>query len=461
MRERRKTLATIGLAQVRVEEQRRELSSIDARVDELLQEVTSDLDDEDLLREIRSAGTALLRERRELLNQSASSYQTYIRVLGELDSAQTALIETANQYRDFLDENLLWIPNTRPITGATIRDLPAAAAWLFSPAAWMATAAAFFDAIDERRAEAFLALVLLLVSVVMQPTLKRRFQILSSRVGRLSTDSIFVTLRSLAIAAIQALPVPLALAIVGLALPRSPSPTAFTQSASAAFLTAAPFLYNLLLFRVLSARKGVLNRHFNWREENLAMIRRQLDRLILIGVPIVLITVMLFTSEVREYRDSLGRVAFIALMLLFCAAAWPLGHPRKSVGANYYDRHAGSWLSRLKWLWFALDVGLPASLALLATIGFMYTAAVLTGKLVDTFWLVLGLTLASLVIRRWLALSRRGRFDDVARIPLDEDDEPGGDDADAIADENERLKPLPRWLSAFAPRNRPWYQPGL
>jgi potassium efflux system protein len=46
-------------------------------------------------------------------------------------------------------------------------------------------------------------------------------------------------------------------------------------------------------------------------------------------------------------------------------------------------------------------------LALAALIGYLYTAAALTGHLIDTFWLVLAIIVVNLVITRWLALTKR------------------------------------------------------
>jgi len=42
-----------------------------------------------------------------------------------------------------------------------------------------------------------------------------------------------------------------------------------------------------------------------------------------------------------------------------------------------------------------------------AMIGYLYTAGILTGRLIDTFWLVLGILIVNLVVTRWLVLTKR------------------------------------------------------
>jgi len=87
VRARSNELAAIGLAQVQIQEQRRELTPLDSRVQELMDEVEEDITDEDELAIIRSEIRLLLRDRRALLLQADNDYRSYLRVLGDLDVA--------------------------------------------------------------------------------------------------------------------------------------------------------------------------------------------------------------------------------------------------------------------------------------------------------------------------------------------------------------------------------------
>jgi len=94
-------------------------------------------------------------------------------------------------------------------------------------------------------------------------------------------------------------------------------------------------------------------------------------------------------------------------MVVLTLSFRPLAHPESGVAASYYQRHADNWVSKLRWLWYILAVGIPVSLVALSMLGFLYTSLILTSLIVDTIWLGLVLIVINLVVLRWLALTRR------------------------------------------------------
>ena len=407
VRERRRTLADIGLAQVRIEEQRRELTPLVERVEQVMAEVRDDVTDEEQIAEVRDEVELLLRNRRDLLAQVAGTYTTYIRALGDLDVAQRRLLDAAEEYKQFLDQNLLWIPSASPFWLKDVGNLGSAIAWALSPVSWSRTVSSLADAGRYSPLPlAGAALLLALVFYARRP-LGARFKALNEKTGRPSTDHIGLTLGALAISAARVLPLPLLLAIVGWALTRNPHHTDFTAAVAASLHVVAPFLYNTLLFRILCARNGVMQVHFGWSAERLPVIRKQLDRLTVIGIPVIFVAVLLYGAPTPAYRESLGRLAFVVLTIMFSGVGHALLHPRTGVAAPYYTANAPTWVSRFRWIWYALGAGSPLLLGLASLIGYMYTAATLTGHLIDTFWLILVLIVVNLVVTRWLALTKR------------------------------------------------------
>ena len=407
LRERRRTLANIGLAQVRIEEQRRELTPLDERVELAMSSVRDDMTDEEEIADIREEVELLLKNRRDLLGQVAGTYTSYIRALGDLDVAQRRLLDAAEEYKQFLDQNLLWIPSASPFWIQHVRDLGPAVAWALSPNAWSRTVGSVVEALRYDPLPFAAALLLLGLVFYSRRPLGNRFRSLNKQVGRPATDHIGLTLIALLISAARALPLPLLLAVLGWALTRSPYHSDFTAAVATSLHVVAPFLYNTLLFRILCAKDGVMQVHFGWSTERLPVIRKQLDRLTVVGIPLIFVAVLVSSSPVPAHRESLGRLAFIILMLIFSGLAHALLHPRKAVAAAYYSAHDSNWISRFRWLWYALGAGGPLLLALASVLGFLYTAATLTGYLVDTFWLVLVIIVVNLVVKRWLALTKQ------------------------------------------------------
>ena len=407
VRERSKTLANIGLAQVQIEEQSAELTPIDDRLDELMAEVATDIIDPQELDAVEDEVELLLQDRRDLLAQSSSMYTSYLQALSDLDIAQRRLLETAAEYQAFLDQNLMWIPSAGVIRGTTFVRAIDALNWILSPQNWSDLSIATFDGFRENWLPSLLAALLLGLVLTFRRVLRPRFSAINGRVGRLSTDHIGLTLGALGITVLRILPLPLTFAIFGAALLNSPSGTEFTTAVGRALLMISPFLSNTLLFRALCSREGVARIHFGWRDETLTVIRRQLDRLTAVGVPLVFVVALLYLGPAAAHRESLGRLAFIALMLVFTSVIRPLVHPVKGVAAGYFAAHAGSWTSRFKWALYAFAAGGPLLLAFATIIGYLYTAAILTGRLIDSFWLLLAISLINLVVLRWLSLTRR------------------------------------------------------
>jgi len=407
VRSRHSALAEIGLAQVRIQEQLRELTALDARVEVAMDEVAADVQEEEDLAAIRAEIRELLRDRKSLLSQADNTYNSYLQALGDLDVSQRRLLDLATEYEEFLAQNLIWTPSA-PIFGTGAwQDVGPALAWAFSPLKWLSMSTALFESLRAQLAAAIFALLVLAALLASRRPLVKQFKSMSSRVGRLSTDHIGLTLASLAVTAVMALPLPLLLFSIGWFLRNGVQQSDFITAVAAAVYAVAPFLFNVLLFRGLCVRGGVANVHFGREEDSLALVRRQLDRLATIGAPLVFVTVLLYQSEVAADRATLGRLFYIALMVVLSMVLYPLVHPERGVAATYYQRNPDKWVTRLKWLWYSVSVAGPLTLALVAILGYLHTAGVITGLLIDTMWLALAVMVINMVVLRWLALARR------------------------------------------------------
>jgi potassium efflux system protein len=392
---------------MRIQEQRRELRSLDARVEIVMTEVAGEMTDEDELAQMRSEVRLLLRDRRDLLMQAESTYSSYLQVLADLDVAQRRLLEIAGEYREFVGQNLLWIPSAPIVlTGDWQMTWPAFLTAL-PPNSWLETASDLTESISEHPVEAVFAMLLLAALLLSRKPLADRNKAINSRIGRLSSDHIGLTLAALGIAALRAAPLSVLFALTGWFLSGAAQLYPFSTIVTVSLFAVAPFLYNVLLFRVLSAEDGVLHVHFGWRQENLVIIRRQFDRLAAIGAPLVFATVLFYASEVAAVRATIGRLVFVALMIVLSLIIRPLAHPVTGVAASYYNEQKNGWMSKLRWFWYGLAVGGPLLLAILSLIGYLYTSLILTSLLVDTIWLALALIVVNLIVLRWIALMHR------------------------------------------------------
>jgi potassium efflux system protein len=69
----------------------------------------------------------------------------------------------------------------------------------------------------------------------------------------------------------------------------------------------------------------------------------------------------------------------------------------------------------MRYLWYPLAVGMPLLLALLAALGYFYSAGELAKRMVNTLWLVMGAVVVQSLVVRWLTVTRRRVALDLAR----------------------------------------------
>ena len=408
VREQRQTLTDIGLAQVRIIERQRALRAPDERIEALLDELRNDGIVETEIAASRDTVESLIQSRRDILSQMSSTYTTYLRALGDLDSAQRNLLEAADNYKNFLDKYLLWIPNADVVGLKTLKDLVPSIAWVVSPSLWLEAVNTLPTAVQRYAVQTIVSLLLIFAIILSRPWLKRQARTISTQVGHLSTDKIGLTLKALAIAFVVAVPIPFFLWLVGWELQGASEGNAFPVAVSAALLSIAPFMYNVRVLRLLSVKDGVFSKHFGWDDDMLAIIRRQLDVLMVIAVPVAFVTVLAYQAPTGEVRDSFGRLGFVALMSVFAYVLQSISHPLNGVMKDHYEAQPDQFASRLRWVWHVLAFGTPLLLAFLALAGFLYTSGtLLTGRLIETIWLLLAVLVANQVVLRWLALARR------------------------------------------------------
>ena len=107
----------------------------------------------------------------------------------------------------------------------------------------------------------------------------------------------------------------------------------------------------------------------------------------------------------EHYEASLGRFSFIILILLLTVLFARVFDLRKGIAAAKLRQSPGSWLSRLRYLWFGAAVCVPLLFAGLAFNGYFYTALMLLRRMGFSIWVVFIAVVLNDVVLRWLLLA--------------------------------------------------------
>ena len=406
-RSRSSEIAEVGIALLFITEQRRELTPLDDKVQDFIEQLDGADKSESEIASITDEVRQLLRSRRELLLQAENSYRGYLQVLGDLELAQRQLVEVAGDYKELLDRNLLWIPSAPLAFDGSWADIVAGAKWAVSPASWSKSLAVLVESLREHIGTAAAFMLLLGLTILTRQPLAAASQNMNQRIGRLSADHIGLTIAAVLISAVRAAPVPLLLAGVSWFLQNSGNPTSFSTTMSQALSVTATFLFNVLWLRMLAGRSGVFEDHFDWAATKVALVRRQLGKLAIVGAPLIFFTVLLFVSDNAPDNTNLGRYLFVPLMCFVAFIIHPLMHPGTGLVGSYYQDHPDVWRSKLRWTWYSVAVGVPLLLGLISILGNVYASTKLFSLFVNSVWFMLGLLIINMIVLRWLALSRR------------------------------------------------------
>lgn len=394
-------IAESTLRQIRYREEQRRLRDIERYVDELIA-----ADPSARIPGLREELTAALEQRRRLIEQVLVVEDDYARQLGELNDAADQLIQTTQRYDAYLAERLLWVRSALPIGVETFTTLPSVVAWLIDPLQWLGVLQVLAQ---EARQSPLLWGGSLLIAILFWKLsgLRRAIRATAEPLRRIRTDRLSHTAKAIGLTLLAALPVSLLMLLLGQILASSDAATAFTRALGSGLTTIALGLYYIRAFRTLCIPGGVGDRHFRWSQSILKTLRRELDWFSFTVVPVALIALVIYNDNDPAFGGSLGRLALIATMLGFAVVFARVLSPRRGVLHDFLETHPDGWLNRMRWLWYPAIVGTPLVLALLAMLGYVYTAGVLFESMVQQTWLALALVVIHQLIVRWLMIARR------------------------------------------------------
>ena len=398
---RANAIAKAGLQLIQYDEERRSLRNIPEYIDNL----TAGAPDDEIL-QIRDKLETLAHNRLDLLVKAAANTQSYLRALGELDYAYHNLFEQVEAYDEFLGERLLWVRSVPPPDLHMIQALPDQIAYLLSPANWYEVTRTLLSQLFK---SPLYLLVLLAALALLAKARRTRDAIQDSgrKTGKPSTDRFTYTLQALGLSLLLAAPWPLILWISGYELGRVLDISNFSRSVSMALLWVAPAFYYLQSFRTVCIPGGLAEKHFRWDTSSLQILRRQLVRLILTFLPAGFIAIIVINQDSKMLGGVTGRLAIVFVLLTLALFSYRLFNPGRGALQIYLTRNPASMLARMRYLWLVLSVATPLGLAVLAIIGYLYTAGTLTRSLVDSLWFILVLVIIQQLVIRWLLVIRR------------------------------------------------------
>ncbi len=355
-------------------------------------------------REIRELLTAEL----QILDSTIKTYDTYARQLPELIAAQEKLRQTTKDYADFITEHVLWIRSTSFPRLADWKPAVDAFSWTFNRDNWRTALEAWWIKLGSSPLAVTLFAVVLGFSLYMHRRLRNRLRAVGEQAEKRTSTDFWPSLEATWITLLMALPWPIILAFLGWWMENPLNESEFVRSLSVSLQFAALCLLLLELVKHLCRSQGLADAHFNWPQSCLQQVRRHMRWLIWACLPLVVWLTGLEVQNVEKlWSSSLGRACFVAVMALMSCAAYRVLLSQQSPFRQLLMNNSETNSPQFFRLWSPVVTALPMLLALLAIVGYYYTAQQLTLRLLQTAAVVFVLLVLGGLTRRWILVNRR------------------------------------------------------
>ena len=357
---------------------------------------------------------------KELITNFRVDAANYFDNLFALAGAKRDTINLVHDYRDFVDQHILWIRSSETLDGQEAKNALPALQWLCDIGRWRSLGRSFLNDTYTNAWGSAIAFLLGIGLITQISKIRRRIGTLGEQALRTNHVSYRPTALTVVLSVLAASPIALFLAFVGWRLKTLSVQPSFEDAIGYGVLAAARYFFSLELLRQICRKGGLADAHFQWSERTTQILRSNLRWLIDLGVPTVTLVAILSRAGEEKWESSLGRILFCTLMLLCGTFLFRVLRPKNGVFTDYLERNDGGWFDRLRYLWyFGVSSG-PLVLAALSFMGYHYTAHRLAIHFHTSIISLTALLLVQSLLRRWFLLSRRKILVSQARQRLEE-----------------------------------------
>jgi len=351
---------------------------------------------------------ALKEQKENYLDELIKAYDIYFeKQLFPTMEAERALVALITDYSAFIDSRILWIQSTAPVSANDLSRLGQAVAWLLDPMSIGQLLAALADDLQHNPLVVIVPLLLIGALIFSYGRLKALLSELGRYVTKLSKAKFSDTLLATAITILMTVPWPMLLHLCAWRLELSSPDNSYAGAVAAGLYSVAYLLFGGLLVRRLTRPDGVGESHFRWRPKHLTLVRRHLSWFLPTAAPLTFVIAATLNQPTQAYHDSLGRLAFVLLMVVTSVMIYQLLRPSAGLLQESMEKRPGGWLERLSGLWFPALLISPIALAVAAMAGYFYTAIQLCLYGVATLALIFSINLVRAFFIRGLNIAQR------------------------------------------------------
>ena len=422
--ERKSQIADMHFRWIEKQDQRSKLADPEQSLKTVMAEIDKDLGSEQL-KIIENEIRLLLQSQARLLDALLREYEGHMANLSALDLLERQLVDMVEQFSQYIDERILWVKSAPVLNPAALDHSIEAARWFTNPINWKATGQTLLVGITSQPVTAGMMAVVWALLIWYRRRIRRQIQEESGQaVGR---SMMIQTLRSLWQVGLMAVSRPYLLWMLYRILADSPVNNLFADAVAAGLWRTAQAYFLLELVRGLLLPGLLETGNVGWSSQARLFVRQNLRWLTFVVLITHFLQTMLDAKNNDLWTDSLGRIVFmirtLAMSLFFVIVLAPKGALMRPYLGIGNEELAG----RLRYLWYPGAIVLPGSLAVVAGLGYFYTAEQLYWRVITTILLGFGAAEAGQILWSWLAAARKAMTDDELRQRQEQQAQAGAD----------------------------------
>ncbi len=404
--QRQVEISKTSLELVELEDERATLADVDARTAQLVHQLQDSVNSIELPL-IQEDIHQLLQTKRGYLDSLIADINSYLDKLVEYDTRDRQLIRKANEYAAFCDEYILWIHSTDLLQFSDRQHLLHALQWLGSPKSWQDVGVMLWSDVSSHPLLYALGLALFILLLFLHRTWKNWLRSAGAEASKSYALSFRPTATALVLTGLLAITWPAMIWVVGFRLCQVSGGIEFANTLGHSCRFLAFLLLTVELARHICMSSGLGEAHFGWPHSMLRQVRRTLRFLLIVGLPVAFVVVMMEFQASENARRSLGRISFLIGQGLLAFTARQVWLATQSLAQERVNRGMWLWSPSIRRIWYVTTVGSPLVLAIMAFLGYYYTAMQLEWRLIATIWLTLGLVIVHATLLRGLLIAYR------------------------------------------------------
>ena len=388
-----KTQSEISLTQqtiIEIEEKQYSIDNIEEQVAVILEGLNENTSEHDK-KEIEKTARDLLQTQQEYLESLHNDNDTYFNKLYDLYALQTQLLNTTDDFRQFINENILWFRTYNPIWKLNIDNLVKSAKWFVSKNQWDRTIIFFKKDITSFPAIYILCLILVLATIGRVRHVKKKLNTLKAKADTTPVKLFKYTLKALFYSAQLSFTFILPLLIISWRVIRNTAADDFSRAIASGLLGIAIIWFTIDFFYKLFKPDGLGPSHLKWKAIETKVIISNLHILKVSLIPTIFLFAALQYQPNEDFHGSLGRISFIIAMLIISICLYRILNNLKLNGST-----------RLHNFWILTSIAIPLALGFIAFTGFFYTAYILAIRLLISVWFILLIVITDSLLKRLL-----------------------------------------------------------